>query len=146
MQTQQHDVTTGVNGKDTIVRPLLTDFYIFYALFSFFLYLSYFPIKMLATDTKTQKIEPYPHFFCDGRKFRRQRVNVLDITWGHVYFLTCKYFRWEFQTQSANTFRVCVQTKCRILPFDSLWEHIQTQEEYTSLCPVSTLFRFRSYK
>ncbi len=28
--------------------------------------------------------------FYDGWKFRRQRVNMIDTTWGHIYFLTCK--------------------------------------------------------
>ncbi len=35
---------------------------------------------MLVTDAKTQKIEPDPFFFYDGRKFRRQYVNVIDKT------------------------------------------------------------------
>ncbi len=30
--------------------------------------------------------------FYDGRKFRRQCVNVIDTTWGHIYFLTCENF------------------------------------------------------
>ncbi len=43
-----------------------------------FLYSSSFPIKILATDAKTQKIEPDTNNFYDGRKFRRQYVNVID--------------------------------------------------------------------
>ncbi len=34
--------------------------------------------KCLLQMRKTQKIEPDPHFLNDGRKFRRQCVNVID--------------------------------------------------------------------
>ncbi len=64
-------------------------------------YSASFPIKMHATDTKMQKIEPGPFFlffFYDGWKFRRQCVNVIDTTWGHIYFLTWENFRQEFRT------------------------------------------------
>ncbi len=30
--------------------------------------------------------------FFDGRKFRRQCANVIDTTWGRIYFLTCENF------------------------------------------------------
>ncbi len=30
--------------------------------------------------------------FYDGRKFRRQCVNLIDTTWGRIYFLTCENF------------------------------------------------------
>ncbi len=75
-------------------------------IFHVFFRMSSFPIKMLATDAKTQKIEPDPIFFYfyDERKFRRQCVNVIDTMWGHIYFLTCTNFGWEFRTQCANTF------------------------------------------
>ncbi len=46
------------------------------------------PIKMHAMDAKTQKIEPDPKNFYDGRKFWRQCVNVIDTTWGRIYLLT----------------------------------------------------------
>ncbi len=60
------------------VRPLTLNFYVFILFFSD---LSSFPIKMLATDAKMQKIEPDPiFFFYDRRKFRRQCVNVIDTT------------------------------------------------------------------
>ncbi len=36
-------------------------------------------------------------------KFWRQCVNVTEPTWGHIYFLTCKNFSWEFRTQCAMT-------------------------------------------
>ncbi len=41
---------------------------------------------MLATDAKTQKIETDPNLFYDRRKFRRQNVNIIDTTWGRIYF------------------------------------------------------------
>ncbi len=49
-------------------------------------------LKMLATDAKNVEIKTRFEFFHDGRKFRRQCVNVIDITWGRFYFLTCKNF------------------------------------------------------
>ncbi len=67
----------------------------------FFWHSSSYPIKMLVTDVKTQKIDP--NFFYDGRKFRRQCVNVIDTTWDRVYFITCAIFRRKFQTQCAMT-------------------------------------------
>ncbi len=46
-------------------------------------YSSPFPIKMNATDAKTQKTES--DCFFDGRKFRRQCVNVrLNLTCEHL--------------------------------------------------------------
>ncbi len=62
--------------------------------------------KMLATDAKNakkkkKKIEPDPNFFYDGRKFRRQCVNVIDITWGRIYFSTCENFGRKIQTPCA---------------------------------------------
>ncbi len=47
--------------------------------YSFFIYMP-FPIKMLATDAKTQKIETGPNLFYDRRMFRRQNVNIIDTT------------------------------------------------------------------
>ncbi len=40
-------------------------------------------------------------FFYDGRKFRRQCVNVIDTMWGRIYFPTCENFRRKIQTQCA---------------------------------------------
>ncbi len=57
---------------------------------------------MLATDAKTQKIEPDLIFY-DGRKFRRQCVKVIDTLGGRIYFLTCENFGRKFQTQCAKT-------------------------------------------
>ncbi len=71
------------------LRSLHTESEIFVCVFS---YSSSFPIKMLVMDAKTQKIEPDPNFFYDGRKFWRQYVNVIETTWGRIYFLTCENF------------------------------------------------------
>ncbi len=73
--------------------------------FSVFSYSSSFPIKMHATDAKTQKIEPDPIFF-DERKFRSQCANVIGTTWGRIYFLTCENFGRNFRTQCAETFTI----------------------------------------
>ncbi len=45
---------------------------IFNVRFFIFLYSPFFPMKMLATDAKTQKIEPDPNVFYDRRMFWRQ--------------------------------------------------------------------------
>ncbi len=58
---------------------------------AFFSYSSSFPIKINATDAKTQKIEPDPIFLWH-RKFRRQCVNVIVTTWSRIYFSTCEKF------------------------------------------------------
>ncbi len=42
----------------------------------------------------------WSEFSYDGRKFRRQCVNVID-TWGCIYFLTCEKFGRKFRTQCA---------------------------------------------
>ncbi len=48
--------------------------------------------KCLPRMRKTQKNRTRPEFFYDGRKFRRQCANVIDITWGRIYFSTCENF------------------------------------------------------
>ncbi len=53
-----------------------------------FSYSSSFPIKMLATDAKAQKIEPDLIFFYDRRTFWRKCVKAIDTTWGRMYFFT----------------------------------------------------------
>ncbi len=58
----------------------------------FFYVVSYypsFPIKMHATDAKTQKIEPDPNFFW-RTKVSEPVSKREDTTWGRIYFLTCK--------------------------------------------------------
>ncbi len=49
---------------------------------------------------KCKKSNPIRIFF-DGRKFRRQCVNVIDITWGRIYFQRAKI--------SDKKFRLSVQ-------------------------------------
>ncbi len=44
-------------------------------------------VKMLATGAKTQTFEPGPNLFYDGRKFRRQCVNMIDKTKREVVFI-----------------------------------------------------------
>ncbi len=41
--------------------------------------------------------------FFDDWKFRRQCANVIDTTWGRIYFLTCEHFGRKFRTQCAET-------------------------------------------
>ncbi len=55
-----------------------------------FMYSSSYPIKMLATDAKTLKINPGLNF--DGWKFQRQCVNMIDTKWGPIYFLMYENF------------------------------------------------------
>ncbi len=57
------------------------------------------PFKMLATDAKKAKNWTRSKLYYDGRKFCRRCVNVIDITWGHIYFSTCKHFRRNFRTR-----------------------------------------------
>ncbi len=59
------------------------------------------PLKMLATDAKNAKSRTRSEFFYDGRKFRRQCVNVIDTTWGRIYFSTCENFGRKIRTRCA---------------------------------------------
>ncbi len=45
--------------------------------------------KCMLQMQKGRKSNLIPIFLA-GRKFRRQCANVIDTTWGHIYFLTCK--------------------------------------------------------
>ncbi len=42
-------------------------------------------LQMRKTENWTQS-----KYFYDGRKFRRQCVNVIDTMWGRIYFLMCE--------------------------------------------------------
>ncbi len=65
---------------------------IFACVFLFFSsYSSSFIIQMLQMR-KCRKSNLIRVFFYDGRKFRRKCVNVIDTTWGLIYFLTCENF------------------------------------------------------
>ncbi len=68
--------------------------------FNFFLFLI-FSYQNACWGCETQKIEPDPNFCYDRQKFRRQCVNVIDSTWGRIYFLMCE----KFWTQCAMTLR-----------------------------------------
>jgi len=63
-------------------------------------------LKMCATDAKNAENRTWSEFFYDGRKFRRQCVNVIDTMWGRIYFLTCENFGREFRTQCAKTLKL----------------------------------------
>ncbi len=64
------------------------------------------PLKMLATDAKSTKNRTRSEFFYDGRKFRRQCVNVIDITWGRIYFSTCENFGLSVQWPLENKYAI----------------------------------------
>ncbi len=76
-----------------------------HAFFQFFHILHPFLSKCMQRMWKRRKSNLIRIFF-DGRKFRRQCANVIDTTWGRIYFLTCEHFGWKFRTQCAETFTV----------------------------------------
>ncbi len=53
------------------------------------------------------KIETWSEFSYDGQKFQRQCVNMIDTTWGRIYFLTCEYFGQEFRLSVQRPFKLC---------------------------------------
>ncbi len=57
------------------------------------------PLKMLATDAKNAENRTRSEFFYDGRKFRRQCVNVIDDNVRSYLFFNVRKFR----TQCAMT-------------------------------------------
>ncbi len=61
-------------------------------------------LKMLATDAENEKKknQTRSEFFYDRRKFQRQCVNVIDITWGCIYLSTCEHFGLGVQWPSAS--------------------------------------------
>ncbi len=104
-----------------------------YALFSFFPYSPSFPIKMLATDAKTQKIEPDPNFLW-RMKFSDAVCNVIDTTWGRIYFLTSENFRRKFRTQCAITFTVIKVTKTVLQDINSqFWDKVRIASLYHAI-------------
>ncbi len=58
----------------------------------------------------------WSEFSYDGRKFRRQCVNVIDITWGRIYFLTCKNFGLRVQWPQSEHFVINHLPPCRSKP------------------------------
>ncbi len=73
--------------------------------FSVVSYSSSFPIKMNATDVKTQKIKPDP-IVCDGRKFRRQCVNVRS-----YLFFNMRQFQMKILCAETFTQYFCIVFK-----------------------------------
>ncbi len=100
---------------------------VFFCCFSF----SHVPIK-IATDAKTEN-RTWSECFSDGRKFRRQWVNVIDTTWGRIYFSTCKNFERKFRTQCAMTFwqtkqlslATCLEYLCSVHTQKSNWLYLK---------------------
>ncbi len=63
--------------------------------------------KNVCHDAKNWKNQTRSDFFYDWQKCRRQCVNVIDRTWGCIYFSTCEHFGRKFRTQCAMN--VCWQ-------------------------------------
>ncbi len=57
--------------------------------FSLFPILSY---QNACNGCENAENRTWSEFFFNGRKFRRQCANVIDTTWGRIYFLTCENF------------------------------------------------------
>ncbi len=59
--------------------------------------------------------ETWSKFFYDWRKFRRQCVNVIDTTWGRIYFSTCENFGQKLcsDLKSACSACLCVNERRR---------------------------------
>ncbi len=57
---------------------------------------------MLATDAKTEP-DLFFLFFYDKRKFQRQCVNVIDTTWGDIYYI---HHLLKFWTRISENFSV----------------------------------------
>ncbi len=83
------------------------------------------PLKMLATDAKNTKNRTRSEFFYDGRKFRRQCANVIDITWGRIYFSTCENFGWKIRTQCAMALSIELCSSCP--PSKEKWDKHETE-------------------
>ncbi len=73
------------------LRPLHTKSEICTCGFPFFSILHPFLLKWMLQMQNRRKSNLI-RMFCDGRKFRRQCVNVIFTTWGRIYFSTCENF------------------------------------------------------
>ncbi len=73
-----------------------------HAFFRFFRIPHSFQSKCMLRMRKRRKSNLI-RIFWNGRKFRRQCANVIDTTWGRIYFLTWENFRQKFRTQCAET-------------------------------------------
>ncbi len=65
-----------------------------FSVFFIFLILSY---QNACNGCENAENRTWSEFFFDRRKFRRQCANVIDTTWGRIYFLTCENFRLSVQ-------------------------------------------------
>ncbi len=118
------------------LRPLHTESEIFACVFPFFHILHPFLSKLHATDAKNTEIE----------KFRRQCANVIDTTWGRIYFLTCENFGRKCRTQCAETFSA--NSRCLIINPSILavqlnelsWPQIDNINQLSDLCSCFVVF------
>ncbi len=77
-----------------VLRPLHTESEIVACVFPFFRIPHPFLSKCMQRMRKRRKSNLIRIFF-EGRKFQRQCANVIDTTWGRIYFLTCEHFGWK---------------------------------------------------
>ncbi len=87
------------------------------------------PLKMLATDAKNLTRS---EFFYDGRKFRRQCANVIDITWGRIYFSMCEHFGRKIRTQCAMALRGKKRPVTTSLCLSRLWPYSDKRKWVTA--------------
>ncbi len=66
------------------------------------------PLKMFTTDVENTENWTRSKFFCDAVKFLRQCVNVIDTTWGCIYF-----WMWKYRTKISDS--VCKDLKVPLL-------------------------------
>ncbi len=79
-------VCNDLKGHCTLSLKFL---YAFFRFFFVFVILSY---QNACYGCENAENWTWSEFFYDGRKFRRQCVNVIDTTWGRIYFSTCENF------------------------------------------------------
>ncbi len=72
-----------------VIAYWVRNFRMRFPVFFVFLILSY---QNACYGCENAENRTWSEFFYDGRKFRRQCVNMIDTTWGCIYFLTCKHF------------------------------------------------------
>ncbi len=90
------------------LRSLHTEPEIFACVFPFFYIPHSFLSKCMLRMQKRRKSKLIWIFY-DGRKFRRQCVNVIE-TWCHIYFLTCKNFGQKFGQPVLTVYFLIDQT------------------------------------
>ncbi len=86
-----------------------------------------------------ENAETWSKFFYDWRKFRRQCVNMIDTTWGRIYFSTCENFGRKLcsDLKSACSACLCVNEWCRFTWYTnsntqrSAWfQYMRTASQY----------------